>query len=75
MGKDYQSERVQNGPTKWAPFEALKDIVKPVTADELPQLVYCTRWMQSSIPILAQRAACLVNLLEMAYKRAGSPKK
>lgn len=52
-------------------LEGLKNISEPVTADELAEFVYCTRWMSNAIPSFSERVAPSVNIMEAAFKKSG----
>lgn len=55
--------------------EGLKNMHTPETADELCQFIHCCRWMASAIPDFPNRIAPLTEVLEEAYRKAGSRKK
>lgn len=54
-----------------ANYEGIKDSSEPINAAELCQYVHCVAWMSSAIPRYAERAAPLLNMLELAYKKTG----
>ena len=56
-------------------MDALINMEKPVTVNQLQQLVCATNWMRTSIPAYAETIAPLHNSVEKVYKEAGSRKK
>lgn len=65
----------QGGRFDPARLSGLQKIFMPKTAGELCEYVYCLQWMSPSIPNFAARIAPLREVLEEAYKYAGSRKK
>lgn len=56
-------------------LEALINMKRPFSGDELQQLICATNWMRTSLPAYAETVAPLHNLMEYVYRRAGGRKK
>lgn len=71
-GRIVDEDGVRFDPSR---LSGLQKTSLPRNAGELCEYVYCLQWMSTAIPNFIERIAPLRDILEAAYKKAGSRKK